>query len=682
MKTFADTDNYPNVQFNNRGEQFRFLVVLILLCMGNLLYGVSTKYYVDASKTDDTGNGLTWGTAKKYLQSAINLSVSGDQIWVKAGTYKPTTGSDRSISFNMKSGVAIYGGFNGSETLLSERDFVTNITILSGDIDPSGNNDSYHVIYNYGINNSAILDGFIVRDGKADTYGGGIYNEESSPVITNCIFKYNTAIYYGGGMYSEYSDYYPCNPTISYCTFDSNTAGDEGGGIGNGYESNPTISYCTFLNNHAEKGGGMSNSNSSLPVISNCIFTSNTAYYYGGGMYNGDATSAISISNCTFNSNTVTNDPAYTFIGGGGICNSYNSQTNISNCDFNNNTTSGKGGGLYNDNGSNSFISNCTFSDNHAIEGGGINNSYLINPVISGCTFNHNEATGKGGGMYNYQNNANISNCTFLSNISDIDGGGIYNYYGIIPNIINCTFSSNTATGQGGGIFNYYCDPNVSGCTFTLNTGTTCGGIYNDYSSFPSIRNCILWANNGEIINGDVNSSPVVSYSIVQGGYSSGTNIINSNPLFVNSSDPDGDDNIHRTADDGISIEDLSPAIDAGDPAIITPATDITGFTRTGIFDIGAYEYHGPACPIYETEQDGTFNDPATWGGVCIPPNPIPDGVTVIIKNVVTNSGELINNGVITINPPGSFENLGIYGGNGTFNGNFINHGTVKPGNN
>ncbi|MFF5993837.1 S-layer homology domain-containing protein [Lysinibacillus sp. KU-BSD001] len=38
----------------------------------------------------------------------------------------------------MKNGVAIYGGFNGIETTLAERDYKANETILSGDIGANG----------------------------------------------------------------------------------------------------------------------------------------------------------------------------------------------------------------------------------------------------------------------------------------------------------------------------------------------------------------------------------------------------------------------------------------------------------------------------------------------------------------------------------------------------------------
>ena len=60
--------------------------------------------------------GASWASPCA-LQYALTIAVSGDELWVKQGTYKPTTGSDRTKMFTLKSGVRLYGGFAGTESL-------------------------------------------------------------------------------------------------------------------------------------------------------------------------------------------------------------------------------------------------------------------------------------------------------------------------------------------------------------------------------------------------------------------------------------------------------------------------------------------------------------------------------------------------------------------------------------
>ena len=68
-----------------------------------------------------------------------HVAASGDEVWVAAGTYKPTGGADQTISFNPPAGVKIYGGFAGTETSRGQRDWITNKTILSGDLQGNDN---------------------------------------------------------------------------------------------------------------------------------------------------------------------------------------------------------------------------------------------------------------------------------------------------------------------------------------------------------------------------------------------------------------------------------------------------------------------------------------------------------------------------------------------------------------
>jgi hypothetical protein len=98
-----------------------------------------------------TKDGSSWANAKD-LQTALTATAAGDQLWVAAGRYTPSA-TDRNASFALKSGVALYGGFKGTETQLAQRSVATNSTILSGDLARNDgpnfvNNaeNSYHVV--------------------------------------------------------------------------------------------------------------------------------------------------------------------------------------------------------------------------------------------------------------------------------------------------------------------------------------------------------------------------------------------------------------------------------------------------------------------------------------------------------------------------------------------------------
>jgi hypothetical protein len=91
-------------------------------------------------KADATGanNGSSWTNAYTNPQAALAVAEWGDEIWVAAGTYKPTSGTNRAQPFWMTAGVAIYGGFAGGETAREQRDWAAHETILSGDIGVQG----------------------------------------------------------------------------------------------------------------------------------------------------------------------------------------------------------------------------------------------------------------------------------------------------------------------------------------------------------------------------------------------------------------------------------------------------------------------------------------------------------------------------------------------------------------
>ncbi len=276
--------------------------------------------YVDAGVTSLTPNGLSWTSAYTSLQDALAMAQAGDEIWVAAGVYYPDEGggqtdNNRGASFGLKNGVEIYGGFAGTETERSQRQPRVNVTVLSGDIDGDDDTDSnrvvtttanimggnaYHVIYNSGVSSTAVLDGFTITAGHVDTAGagcsnvcgGGMYNDRSSPQLTQISFSGNFAL--GGGGMANWEN---SHPKMSQVSFSGNSATTSGGGMYND-GSSPEINQVSFSGNQSSQGGGMFNRNSS-PKMSQVSFSGNSASE-GGGMYNENSSSRPHIVNSIF----------------------------------------------------------------------------------------------------------------------------------------------------------------------------------------------------------------------------------------------------------------------------------------------------------------------------------------------------------------------------------------------
>ncbi|MDI9342698.1 MAG: choice-of-anchor Q domain-containing protein, partial [Sediminibacterium sp.] len=314
------------------------LIWLIFLNCFNCL-NAQTTYYVDASRPDNTGAGTSWTTAKKDVQNAITLAASGDQIWVKAGIYKPTQdpfgntapADPRDKTFLIKNGVKLYGGFAGTETLLSQRNPSLNVTQLSGDIGSAAVTDNcYHVVISLTSTSATVLDGFIVTSGygvgagnitvsgiSISRYdGAGIYIRDGSPVINNCTVKDNTIDDVTGNDDTRGSGIYCWNsaPTVSNCviannTFLQNSFGCFGAGIGLFGNGVPQITNTYFYNNVTPPGmlggapGGGLYAEYSSPIITNCVFYGNVADNGGAIAVNGP--SSPTITNCTLNNNTA-----------------------------------------------------------------------------------------------------------------------------------------------------------------------------------------------------------------------------------------------------------------------------------------------------------------------------------------------------------------------------------------
>jgi predicted outer membrane repeat protein len=351
------------------------------------------------------------------------------------------------------------------------------------------------------------------------------------------------------------------NPTI--------LSGDLDGDDGPGFANNAENSYHVFF--HPE-GTGLDGS----AILDGFTISGGNAdgavpHTSGGGIYNDGASPAL--ANCTFTGNSATHY-------GGGMYN-YQSAPVLTNCTFSGNSA-GRGGAVFNHSGSSPELINCTLSANSANYGGGLYNSSSA-PELANCFIAANSA-GVGGGIYNDSSAPALTGCTFYDN-SATYGGGMENISSS-PSLINCTFSGNSAT-YGGGMDNYdNSSPMLTNCTFSGNSASSGGGIYSESDSPPALTNCILWANGpDQLASGDPASTPVVTYSDIQGGWA-GEGNIDADPLFANP----GNGDFH--------LQYGSPCIDVGS----NTEPDLPGYDFEG--DARIIDGDGDGAPVVDMGAD------------------------------------------------------------------------------
>ncbi|HOW67211.1 MAG TPA: right-handed parallel beta-helix repeat-containing protein [Candidatus Paceibacterota bacterium] len=262
----------------------------VLFCTAGSMAGKVVRV---SSLGNDNQTGSAWATAKRTVAAGLAVAVDNDELWVARGTYPER--------ISIPPGVAVYGGFNGSEQARDQRDWILNPTILDGG--KGGPVVRFEVA---GSGPGTRLDGFTVRNGRG-IMGGGVVCIGCSPVLANNQITRNTSIGEGGGICC----YNGANPLILDNVITENYASDsdgDGGGIccmagdnPNNLGSSPTIQGNIIAYNRASlTGGGVASKHAfvsadktlyipSSPTILNNLFymnvsSENEAGLGGGGI--------------------------------------------------------------------------------------------------------------------------------------------------------------------------------------------------------------------------------------------------------------------------------------------------------------------------------------------------------------------------------------------------------------
>lgn len=274
------------------------------------LPGATLRIYVDDSAAAGKLIGTSWTDAFTNLHYALTAATlaggPNTEVWVAQGFYRPAT-ADRTVSFRIPSGVALYGGFGAFETSLDERTapwfYITN---MSGAINTGSFSDnSYTVVVADNTSADTLIDGFTISRGynsNSGLYGGkggGVRLQNGSATFRNCKFISNYATNYGAAVYGDQG-----SPMFVDCYFYDNEA-FAGGAI---YHTDPSPLYVyntEFMSNSAFEGGAIFAENVGA-VVAGCFFHGNYAGDSGGALRANSGAAQVAVTNCTFAGNTAT----------------------------------------------------------------------------------------------------------------------------------------------------------------------------------------------------------------------------------------------------------------------------------------------------------------------------------------------------------------------------------------
>lgn len=255
------------------------LLCMLFIMIANSLYASAAIFVTTTGSGDHSGT--SWANAMNLIE-ATRVRIANNEYWLQAGTYND---SARSASLNFTS--SVYGGFDGTEILRSQRNPAKNVTViknfsLAGAYFTSGLNcdgitfmNMYATFTTNSVSNCLFDNSSVISNGP-----GGNMNS-----FTDCVFKNGPAVSVQNGISS-----------FTGCIFSDNTNGSQGTGGGGAVRVLSTSTYqtpasgyfyeCIFDRNSAgDKGGALSFSNTAGSSVVNCLFKNNSARLSGGAIF-------------------------------------------------------------------------------------------------------------------------------------------------------------------------------------------------------------------------------------------------------------------------------------------------------------------------------------------------------------------------------------------------------------
>lgn len=343
---------------------------------------------------DDGNDGLSWSTAKQTVQAALDQSP--EEVWVAQGNYQE--------HLTINSAVSLYGGFTGHENSLTDRD-PEGRTTLDGTNDGTVlTSDAANSVTHAGLNT---LDGFVIVYGNAGNgRGGGAYLTGFRGMISNVEFNSNTAGESGGGLFLDSrSQSEPADIALTNVSFHNNSAGTGGGlyaDTGDNWNLDHHIihfSNTVFDSNVAAWGGGAYFTGRDMQFRDGATFNGNVATL-GGGLY---VQGSVDLNTGSFSGNGTANAPADA--AGGGVYVDGGGSFNGTNVYFQDHVLTApgfttRGGAAAAMNGGSLYLYAVILSGNTADTGGAVYAGPNSNVWLTHVSMAGNTARGSGGGAY------------------------------------------------------------------------------------------------------------------------------------------------------------------------------------------------------------------------------------------------------------------------------------------